>query len=234
MKINCINFLDMLEFLPKKEIYMKELFRKYLMEFIGTFFLFLTIGCSIFPNGRGSIPPIAIGLALMVMVYAGGRISGGHYNPAVSFAACIKGALSWKQFIPYAIAQILGAAAAAGVVLYLVAVPPYSDEINFSIPAMIICELLFTFALCFVVLSTATSKSTEGNSFYGLAIGGTLATAIFATLGTCLGAFNPAVALGLLIMKAAKFNLVWITILANLAGGAIAAYAYKFIAAEHD
>ena len=98
----------------------------------------------------------------------------------------------------------------------------------------IICELLFTFALCFVVLSTATSKSTEGNSFYGLAIGGTLATAIFATLGTCLGAFNPAVALGLLIMKAAKFNLVWITILANLAGGAIAAYAYKFIAAEHD
>ena len=82
MKINCINFLYMLEFLPKKEIYMKELFRKYLMEFIGTFFLFLTIGCSIFPNGRGSIPPIAIGLALMVMVYAGGRISGGHYNPA--------------------------------------------------------------------------------------------------------------------------------------------------------
>ena len=103
---------------------MKELFRKYLMEFIGTFFLVLTIGCSIFPNGRGSIPAIAIGLILMVMVYAGGRISGGHYNPAVSLAASIKGALSWKQFVPYAIAQMLGAAAAAGTVLYLVAVPP--------------------------------------------------------------------------------------------------------------
>ena len=82
--------------------------RKYLVEFIGTFFLVFTVGCTAYFAHPGVIAPIAIGAALMVMVYAGGHISGGHYNPAVSLAAAIRGRLEWRDFIPYIIAQFLG------------------------------------------------------------------------------------------------------------------------------
>ena len=60
-----------------------------------------------------TIAPVAIGFALAVMVYAGGRISGGHYNPAVSLAAAIRGALPYAQILPYWVAQVAGAVAAA-------------------------------------------------------------------------------------------------------------------------
>ena len=80
---------------------MKELLKKCLVEFIGAFFLIFTIGCSSFPNGQDVFPPMAIGFILMVMVYAGGHVSGGHYNPAVSLSAAIRGALPWKDFVYY-------------------------------------------------------------------------------------------------------------------------------------
>ena len=92
---------------------MKENLRKYLVEFIGTFFLVFTVASVVLMHGEGVIGPLAIGFALMIMVYAGGHVSGGHYNPAVSVAAAIRGALSWKQVLPYWISQILGAIAAA-------------------------------------------------------------------------------------------------------------------------
>lgn len=206
---------------------MKECLKKCLVEFIGTYFLVLTIGCTVFSNGKGVIPAIAIGLILMVMVYAGGHVSGGHYNPAVSLAASMRGALCWKKLVPYWIAQMAAAALAALTVSYLVVVPPAETMTHFNTMALIICEFLFTFALCYVVLHTATAKDTEGNGYYGLAIGGVLTAAIFATAGTCLGAFNPAVALGLFTMGAALWKTVWITALVNLAGGAFAALVYK-------
>lgn len=205
---------------------MKELLKKCFVEFIGTFFLVLTIGCTVFTSGDGVIPAIAIGLILAVMVYAGGHISGGHYNPAVSLAAAIRGALSWKDILPYWIAQLLGAAVAAFAVLYLVEVPAVTTE-SFDIGALILFEFLFTFALCYVVLHVATSKDTEGNSYYGFAIGATVLAGAFASAGICCGAFNPAVALGLLTMSAASIKIVWITALTNLIGGAAAACVYK-------
>ena len=88
---------------------MKSNLKKYLVELIGTFFLVLTVACTGLLGAHGVIAPLAIGAVLMVMVYAGGHISGGHYNPAVSLSAVIRGALCGKQFIPYVIAQILGA-----------------------------------------------------------------------------------------------------------------------------
>ena len=201
--------------------------KKCLVEFIGTFFLILTIGCTVFSMRGGVIPPIAIGFALMVMVYAGGHVSGAHYNPAVSLAAAVRGALGWKDLIPYWICQLLGGAAAAFVVSYLVIVPPFNEQIKFNIPALIVAELLFTFALCYVVLHTATDKDTEGNSFYGLAIGSTVTVGAFATAGICYGAFNPAVAVGLLTMGTACWKIACITALTNLAAGALAGVVYK-------
>lgn len=203
------------------------LIKKCLVEFIGTFFLILTVGCTAFSNGSGVIPAIAIGFILMVMVYAGGHVSGGHYNPAVSLACAIRGALSWKEILPYWIAQLIGGALAGLLVAYLVVVQPADTQTTFNIPALVICEILFTFALCYVVLHTATSKDTEGNCFYGLAIGATVTVGAFATAGTCFGAFNPAVALGLITMGTAMCKTICITIAANLVGAALAGGVYK-------
>ncbi len=206
---------------------MKELLKKCFVELIGTFFLVLTVGCSLFPNSSNSFPPMAIGFILMVMVYAGGHVSGGHYNPAVSLAAAIRGALNWKDFVPYIISQFIGGVLAALTAGYLVAIPPYSNETTYSVLPLIICEFLFTFALCYVVLHTATSDDTKGNSYYGLAIGSTVLVGLLATAGTCYGAFNPAVALGIAVMGITQAKLIAITLLTNFVAGAAAAGVYK-------
>lgn len=203
------------------------MFRKFLVEFIGTFFLVLTVGCTVFSSGNGVIPAIAIGVILMVMVYAGGHVSGGHYNPAVSMAAAMRGALPWRDIVPYWIAQIAGGMVAALLVKYLVVVTAAENMAQFNLSSLIIAEFLFTFALCYVVLHVATARNNEGNSFYGLAIGGTVLAGIFATAGLCYGAFNPAVAAGLWTMGAAIWKIVWITGLTNLIAGTLAGLVYK-------
>ena len=207
---------------------MMDCLKKYLIELIGTLFLVLTIGCSLFGNGQ-AIPAIAIGFILMVMVYAGGHISGGHYNPAVSLAASTRGALEWKHFAQYCIAQILGALIAVCAVKYAVVVPPIESMPNFNIPALIIGEFFFTFALCYVVLLTATSKSVEGNSYYGLAIGSTVTAGIFAAGSFCLAAFNPAVAIAFFAMGIINIKLCLITIVTELIAALLAAFVYKFV-----
>ena len=205
---------------------MKELFKKLLVEFIGTFFLVLTVGCCVFSGGEGIIPPLAIGFCLMVMVYAGGHVSGAHYNPAVSIAAAVRGALSWKDLVPYWISQLLGGSVAALIVKQLVVVPEVGEP-GFNLCKLIVAELLFTFALCYVVLHVATSKDNENNSFYGLAIGSTVLVGAFATAGLCYGAFNPAVALGLDVMGAACCKLIGITMAVNFIAGILAGFIYK-------
>ncbi len=213
---------------------MKNVLKKCFVEFIGTFFLVFTVGCSLFPNGRGAFPPMAIGFILMILVYMGGHISGGHYNPAVSLAAAIRGVLNWKNFIFYVIVQFLGGALGAFVATQIVAIPPYSGETAYSVVPMITCEFLFTFLLCYTVLQTMTSPKTKGNSYYGLAIGSVLLVGILATTGTCYSVFNPAVAAGFRIMELAQLKLILITILTNFVAGAIAAGVYKITETNTD
>ncbi len=212
---------------------MKENFKKYLVEFIGTFFLvFTVVSAVLFGGSHGVIAPLSIGFALMIMVYAGGHISGGHYNPAVSLAAAVRGALAWGQLIPYWIFQVAGAACAALLVAKY-AVLPEASGCPFSLAQVIIGEFLFTFALCYVVLQVATSKKTEGNSYYGLAIGSTVLVGAFAVGGIfCLGAFNPAVAVGLALIKSTCWIGAGIIALTNLVAGIVAALVYKFVDAE--
>lgn len=206
---------------------MRETLKKCLVELVGTFFLVFTIGCALFPNGGKTFPPMAIGFILMVMVYAGGHISGGHYNPAVSLAAAIRSALNWRDFVPYIVAQFIGGALAALLAGYIVAIPPYANETSYSMIPMIICEFLFTFALCYTVLHTATSEDTKGNSYFGLAIGAVVLVGLLATDGTCYGAFNPAVALGIFTMGITQTKLILATLLTNFVAGAAAAGVYK-------
>ena len=202
--------------------------KKYLTEFIGTFFLVLTIGCTVVPGAAGVIAPLAIGSALMVMVYAGGHISGGHYNPAVTLAVWLRGRCDSKDVLPYMLSQVVAAAVAAVVVGVLYDPPKATMVIaNAAITKALLAEFLFTFALAYVVLNSATAKATANNSFYGLAIGFTVMTGAFAVGGISGGAFNPAVAVGIGIMKLVDISQIWIHVVADLAGGAVAAVVFK-------
>ncbi len=199
---------------------------KYIVELIGTFFLVLTVGCTVIGNGPGPLAPIAIGASLMVMIFAEGHISGGHYNPAVTLGVWIRGKCDTKDVAPYMVAQIVGAALAAAAVRFLKAGAVVTAATPSVLPALL-AEFLFTFALVYVVLNTATAKGTAGNSFYGLAIGMTVMTGAFAVGNISGGAFNPGVAVGITLMGLSAWSGIWIFLVANFAGGAVAGFTFK-------
>ncbi|MFM9963223.1 MAG: MIP/aquaporin family protein [Planctomycetaceae bacterium] len=201
---------------------------KFLVEFIGTFFLVTTIGCTVIGGAPGVIPPLAIGSVLMVMIYAGGHVSGAHYNPAVTLAVFLRGKCPAKDVPGYMIAQVLGAVAAATIVLFLKKNPAVEAGSPDVVRALV-AEFLFTFALCYVVLNVATSKKTAGNSNYGLAIGFTVLAGAFAVGPISGGVFNPAVAVGITMMGLSSLANIWIFLVGNFAGAAVAAAAFKLI-----
>ncbi|MEG9436031.1 aquaporin [Edaphobacter sp. HDX4] len=206
---------------------------KYVAEFIGTFFLVLTIGSTVIGQGAGPLAPLAIGSALMVMVFAGGHISGGHFNPAVTLGVWLRGKCEAKDVAPYMIFQVIGAGLAAYAVKFLkegAAVAPLQPATG---PALL-AEFLFTFALVYVVLNVATAKGTSGNSFYGLAIGFTVLIGAFSVGNISGGAFNPAVAVGISILGLSSWSNIWIYLVADFAGAAVAAAAFKALNPDED
>jgi aquaporin Z len=201
---------------------------KYIAELIGTFFLVLTIGCTVIGNGAGALAPLAIGSALLVMIFAGGHISGGHFNPAVTLGVWLRGKCEAKDVAPYMISQVIGAVLAALAVKSLksgAAVTPLQPA---TVPALL-AEFLFTFALVYVVLNVATAKGTSGNSFYGLAIGFTVMVGAFSVGNISGGAFNPAVAVGISVMGLSSWSNIWIYLVAEFVGAAVAAGAFKAV-----
>jgi aquaporin Z len=205
--------------------------KKYLVEFIGTLFFVLTIGFTVLEPGAGAMAPLAIGSALMVMIYAGGHISGGHYNPAVTLAVWLRGRCASSDVAGYMTAQFLAAAIAALIVLFVKGNPSVQPATPNIINALI-AEFLFTFALCYVVLNVATSKDTSGNSFYGLAIGFTVLIGAYSVGAISGGAFNPAVAVGITVMGLSSVANIWIFLLANFVGGALAAVTFNSLNPE--
>ena len=208
--------------------------KKYLVEFIGTFFLVFTIGMTVLSPGAGALTPLAIGLSLAIMIYAGGHVSGGHFNPAVTLAVWLRGKCDTADVGPYMGAQVAGAFVASLAVKALKTglVAKAATMIGPGTPEMLpalLAEFIFTFALCWVVLNTATAKGTSGNSFYGLAIGMTVTTGALAVGGISGGAFNPAVAVGVCTMGIISWGSIWIYLVACFAGGAAAATAYKIV-----
>jgi aquaporin Z len=197
-------------------------------EFIGTFFLVLTIGCTVIGAGASVIAPLAIGAALMVMIYAGGHISGAHYNPAVTIGVLIRGKVKAADVVPYLIAQLAGAALATVAVKFFrngIEVTPMVLQVG---PALL-AEFLFTFALVYVVLNAATAEGTSGNSFYGLAIGMTVMTGAFAVGSISGGVFNPAVALGISLLGLSSWSNIWIYLVANFGAAVVAAVIFNLI-----
>lgn len=206
--------------------------KNYLTEFIGTFFLVLTVCLT---AGVTQFAPLAIGASLMIMVYMGGHVSGGHYNPAVTTAVCLRGKMNPADVIPYWLSQLAGSIAAAAVAVYL------SGKLfggcapgeGVNVMQAVVNELIFTFALALVVLNAATAKATANNSFYGLAIGFTVVVGAFAGGAISGGAYNPAVGTGPLVYRAiagggpAVLSHVWIYWVGPLAGGCLAALVFK-------
>ena len=210
-----------------------EMNAKLITEFIGTFFLCLTICVAGVFGLSGQNAPFAIAGTLMVMIYAGGHVSGAHYNPAVTISIWIRGACDKSEILPYAISQLAAGALAALVAAHLVVtgslaehhpIEPF-DATGIEI-SIIVSELLFTFALVFVILNVATSESTEGNGYYGAAIAlVVLAGAL--TVGTIsLASFNPAVSLSLVVVGKMAFADIWLHLVPQFLGGWAASFVF--------
>jgi aquaporin Z len=203
--------------------------RAYVTEFIGIYFLVLTIGFTAL--GGTPFAGLAIGASLMVMVYMGGHISGAHYNPAVSVACAMRKKLPWSEVPPYIAAQLAGAVAAAltvrGILGQTFIIAPAE---GIGATAAIAIEALYTFALALVVLNVATIQKTKGNSFYGLAIGFTIVVAAYAGGPLSGGAFNPGVGFGPILVHSifadGTLGDLWIYVVGPLIGAVGAAGAF--------
>jgi aquaporin Z len=198
---------------------------KYAVEAIGTFFLVVTIGAAV--AGHSALAPLAIGAVLMVMIYAGGHLSGGHYNPAVTLAALIRRRIGVGDAVGYWLSQIVAGLIAALLVRAVIdpmqtAAPATLTLTGPTLLAAFVVELLFTFALCYVVLNVATSKDHPSNSFYGLAIGFTVLAGAVAVGGISGGAFNPAVTLAGAAMGTFAWPTLWVYLVAQVIAGAAA------------
>ncbi len=207
---------------------------KYLTEFVGTFFLMLTIGSTVLPpNDAGPMAPLAIGAVLMAMVFAGGHVSGAHYNPAVTLAVFLRGKLAAGDVAGYIVAQVAGAAAAAIAVGFFKGFP---DATPLQVDPMyaLLGEFFFTFALATVVLNVATAKGTSGNSFYGLAIGFTVLAGAYAMGPISGAAFNPAVVVGVTLLGLFAAGNIWIYLIANFAAASAAAALFRYIDADGE
>lgn len=210
---------------------------KYLVEFIGTFFLVFTVGNVVLGGEAiGVLGPLAIASSLMVMIFAGGHISGAHYNPAVTLAVTMRGKCSPTDAVPYVVAQCVGGIAAAAAAMYLHdgGAAEMLDPVGTGSGKVLLVEFLLTFALCYVVLNTATAAGTAGNSFYGLAIGFTVLFGAVAVGGISGGAFNPAVAVGLGVMKKAAWPNIWMFLAPQLVAGALAAVVFRVVNGADD
>lgn len=200
---------------------------KLITEFIGTFFLTLTICTAAAFGTAGSYAPFAIASTLMVMIYAGGHVSGAHYNPAVTISIYLRGACDKSEVAPYiasqVVAGVMGAMVASNVLMPDGEVGPLVMDTGPAFGA----ELMFTFALAYVILNVATSESTDGNGYYGAAIAFVVLAGAL-TVGPISGAsFNPAVTASLVsagVMGAADS---WVHLVPQLIGGVLAALVFN-------
>jgi aquaporin Z len=204
-----------------------ELQRKLAVEFIGMFIFVFTVGMATNKAGAGALAPLAIGSVLMVMVFAGGHVSGGHFNPAVSTAVFLRRRMAANEFGAYLVTQFVAALIAGLLVRYVGG--REAHLVLASSGKMLVAEFIFTFALAWVVLHVATARGTQGNSFYGLAIGFTVVAGAYAVGRISGGAFNPAIAVGAMVTGLFEWSNIWIYLIADFLGAAAAAYTFFYV-----
>ena len=200
--------------------------QKLTTEFIGTFFLSLTICTAAVYVSDNEYAPFGIAATLMVMIYAGGHISGAHYNPAVTVSIYLRGACEKDEVLPYITSQVIAAVSAVIVVenlLFPDAVVPGFELGNDAVVA----ELLFTFALAYVILNVATTESTSGNGYYGAAIALVVLAGAITVGSISLASFNPAVTSALIVSGKLTLADSWMHFVPQFVGAVLATYAYK-------
>lgn len=199
---------------------MKE---KLITEFIGTFFLYLIIALSAVSGAAGDFAPLAIGLGLAALIFASGHRSKAHFNPAVTLAFLFTKNQKLKESAAYTLTAIVAVLFAAFSAQLLSPKIPQAEIIIICPFTAILAEFIFTFILVWVILNVAVSKGTQGNGFYGIAIGFTVASGAYC-VGSISGAsFNPAVSIGLLINNVIDLKTVLLYSLVQLFAGFIAA-----------
>lgn len=198
--------------------------RRYAIELVGSFFLVLTFLVSV---GSGDpLAALAVGSVLMVLVYAGGGAPVPHFNPAVSLGAVVRGRLDAAELLPYSAAQLLGTLLAAVLARWLVALPEGVSLAGDLVAKALVVELLFTFALTYVVL-TVGERDRRGNSYYGLAIGFAAAGGLLVAGPISGGVLNPGVAFGGAVSGLGTWGSLWVLLVATFAGGALAGLAVR-------
>ncbi|MEO6691815.1 MAG: aquaporin [Saprospiraceae bacterium] len=203
--------------------------KRSLAEFLGSFFLCLVI-CLTAMSSHPEFTPFAAGFILLAMVYASGHISGAHFNPMVTIAVLLRGKIQLNMAPVYILSQCLGAGL-AGVIAILLSANKQVTALDLSnIPLeAILAEFIGSFALAYVVLNVATAKNTQGNDYYGMAIGLTVCGLALALGGVSGGVFNPAVAIALGVSKLSMFSNLWIQWIGELLGGIMAALVFVFL-----
>jgi len=201
--------------------------QKLTTEFIGTFFLSLTICTAAVYGSAGEYAPFGIAATLMVMIYAGGHISGAHYNPAVTVSIYLRGACEKDEVLPYIASQVIAAVSAAIVVESLLFPDAVSPEIADLGTDAIVAELLFTFALAYVILNVATTESTSGNGYFGAAIALVVLAGAITVGSISLASFNPAVTSALIVSGKLALADSWMHFIPQFVGAVLATYVYK-------
>jgi aquaporin Z len=201
--------------------------QKLTTEFIGTFFLSLTICTAAVYGSAGDYAPFGIASTLMVMIYAGGHISGAHYNPAVTVSIYLRGACDKDEVLPYIASQVVAAVSAAIVVENLI-MPASESPVSFELGTdALVAELLFTFALAYVILNVATTESTSGNGYYGAAIALVVLAGAITVGSISLASFNPAVTSALIVSGKLTIADSWMHFVPQFVGAVLATYVYK-------
>ena len=201
--------------------------QKLTTEFIGTFFLSLTICTAAVYGSAGDYAPFGIAATLMVMIYAGGHISGAHYNPAVTVSIYLRGACDKDEVLPYIASQVIAAVSAAIVVENLLR-PDELSPVAFELGTdAVVAELLFTFALAYVILNVATTESTSGNGYYGAAIALVVLAGAITVGSISLASFNPAVTSALIVSGKLTLADSWMHFVPQFVGAVMATYVYK-------
>jgi aquaporin Z len=201
--------------------------QKLTTEFIGTFFLSLTICTAVVYGSAEAYAPFGIASTLMVMIYAGGHISGAHYNPAVTVSIYLRGACDKDEVLPYIASQVVAAVSAAIVVENLI-MPASESPVSFELGTdALVAELLFTFALAYVILNVATTESTSGNGYYGAAIALVVLAGAITVGSISLASFNPAVTSALIVSGKLTIADSWMHFVPQFVGAVLATYVYK-------
>ena len=157
-------------------------------------------------------------------------------DPAVSLAVTLRGNMHHNEMIQYMISQIVGGilgGLCGGIVSSSYSVVAMGDDASYL--QALLAEFVFTFILCFVILSVATNPKVENNQYYGLAIGLVVASGAISVGNISGGAFNPAVVFGL-NLTAGFSNLGYgcVVALSNLIGGVAAAGCFRIVISEDE